>query len=244
MPTEPPVLPTMPAPPTTVSLQPTPTPSPTPNATKPVIDGTEPGGVMIGHDITIRGHGFGDQAGHVLFTGKLTTAQIWSDTHIIVTVPDGATDGTIRIRRADGVFSNAVGFAPLPTPTTSVATEIPTATLTPTPGPPRITELSRQQAATDSALFVLGANFGLVPGQVLVGSAQALVDANGWSDTSISVRVPFDALAGAQRISVRRGTDGQISNFACLQVILPTPTTVLGSPTPTPASTPTVTTSC
>ena len=231
---------------TPLSLQPSPTASPTPNPSPPVIDRTEPGTVPVGRDITLRGRNFGDVAGHVLFTGKLTTAQVWADTHIIVTVPEGAVDGTVRIRRADGVFSNEVGFAPAPTPTTAPSgpTEAPTATPTATPGPPAISTLSPQNGPPNGTLLVQGSNFGDQVGQVLMGSGQAAVDFNGWSNSSIIARVPSEQGPGAVRVSVRRGTDGQISNVRCFQVVAPTPTTNSGIATPTPAATPTTTTSC
>ena len=231
---------------TPVSVQPTPSPSPTPNPSPPVIDRAEPGAVPVGRDITLRGRNFGTEPGHVLFTGKLTTAQIWSDTHVIVTVPEGAVDGTIRIRRADGVFSNEVGFAPAPTPTSppSGPTEAPTVTPTATPGPPAISTISPYQGPQNSTLLVQGSNFGDVVGQVLMGSSQAAVEFNGWSNSSILARVPSDLGPGTVRVSVRRGTDGQISNVRCFQVVAPTPTTGSGTATPTPAFTPTATTSC
>jgi len=228
---------------TSVSVQPSPTPSPTPNPVPPVIDRTEPGAVPVGRDITLRGRGFGAEPGHVLFTGKLTTAQIWSDTHIIVTVPDGAVDGTIRIRRPDGVFSNEVGFAPLPTPTTASnePTQIPTPTITPTPGPPVVAELVPFHNVNGNTFLVRGSAFGNVAGQVLMGGSQALIDSNGWSETSIVAQVPSDMGAGTVRVSVRRGTDGQLSNFRCYQVFAPTPTAGTGTATPTPIPTPAAT---
>ena len=231
---------------TPLSLQPTPTPSPIPNLSPPVIDRTEPGAVPVGRDITLRGRNFGEVAGHVLFTGKLTTASLWADTHIIVTVPQEAVDGTVRIRRADGVFSNEVGFAPAPTPTAPLSgpTEAPTATPTATPGPPAISTLSPQNGPPNSTLLVQGSNFGDQVGQVLMGSSQASVEFNGWSDTSIIARVPNDLGPGAARVSVRRGIDGSISNVRCYQVVAATPTTVAPAFTPTPQPTPTTTSSC
>ena len=95
------------------------TTTPTRNPERPHIDGTEPGGAFVGQDIVIRGRNFGDQPGQVLFTGKLAMAQVWANDLIVVTVPAGAADGTVRIRRPDGVLSNAVGFAPSTTATPS-----------------------------------------------------------------------------------------------------------------------------
>lgn len=236
---------------TPVSVQPSPTMTPTPLSAVPVIERTEPGSVRVGGDVTLRGQNFGSQAGHVLFTGKLTTAQIWSDTHIIVTVPEGATDGTVRIRRPDGVFSNEVGFAPAPTPTSPATDPTPAPTFTPTatPGVPAISTLSPQNGPPNSTMLVQGNHFGEIAGQVLFGNSEAPVQSSGWSNSSIVARVPSDVGPGAARVSVRRGTDGQLSGFKCYQVVAATPTAPAGATptpgaTPTTAPTPTTTTSC
>ena len=244
--------------------------TPTPNAAPPHIDGTEPGSAAVGQDIILRGTNFGASPGHVFFTGKLTTAQVWADSNIVVTVPPGATDGTIRVRRADGVFSNAVGFAPAgspsptvtetptvtPTPTlTPTTTLTPTLTPTPTPPPPVIAGLEPQQGIPGSAFLITGSGFGTGSGQVLMGSRLAPVEGNGWSDTSIAARVPSDAGPETVRVIVRRAPDGQLSGHRCYRVLEPTPTatpvaatptppTMTPTPTPAPSATPTVSTSC
>ncbi len=267
-PTPVPPAPTFPVPPTLVpiptvtpfptappTLTPTPLPpegaataTPTTNPQPPVLEGAEPGGAAIGQDIVLRGRNFGTQPGHVFFTGKLTTAQVWSDTNIIVTVPQGAVDGVIRVRRADGVFSNAIGFAPQVTPTpapTDTPTVVPTPSLTPTPSvtptpaPPTISSMNPYYGAPNSSFFITGSNFGAVTGQVLMGSSFAPVEANGWSDTSIAGRVPSDLGTGTARVFVRRPDGFLNASPACFTVVLPSSTA-----TPTPGPTPTVVGAC
>ncbi|MDQ3700395.1 MAG: hypothetical protein M3442_05680, partial [Chloroflexota bacterium] len=97
---------------TSVSLQATPTPTSTRILERPVVENTEPGGAQVGQDIIIRGRFFGTEPGQVLFTGKLAIAQVWSENNIVVTVPQGAVDGNVRVRRPDGIISNGVGFSP------------------------------------------------------------------------------------------------------------------------------------
>jgi|GEM_PF-6192445 len=236
---------------TAVSVQPTPTrptSTPTPIAAQPVLERTEPGAVEVGQDILLRGRNFGAEKGQVLFTGKLADAQIWSDNTIIVTVPQGARDGTVRIRRTDGAFSNEVGFAPSatatpPTPPTTPEPSTPTPTVTPsvtpTPGPPVITSLNPHYGRPDTSLIILGSSFGATTGQVLVGSSFASVETNGWSDTSIAVRVPSDLSAGQTvRVFVRR-PEGQLNQspkcFVVQGSLSPTATAGgIASPTATP----------
>jgi hypothetical protein len=227
---------------TPVSTQPTPSLTVTVNPAPPVIDGTEPGGADVGQDIIIRGKNFGAQSGYVFFTAKLTTAQVWSDTNIIVTIPQGATDGVIRIRRADGVFSNSVGFSPhltptpLPsdTPTPQVSPSLTlTPSLTPTPPAPVINDLSPYFGPPNSAFIISGAIFGTVTGQVLMGSSFAPVETNGWSDSSIAARVPSDQNPGVARVFVRR-PDGLLNVSPRCFVVQPAPTTTPSAPTATP----------
>ncbi|HEX2184250.1 MAG TPA: IPT/TIG domain-containing protein, partial [Chloroflexota bacterium] len=228
--------------PTPVSVQPTPSLTSTPLREPPFISHTEPGSVTIGQDIIIYGRNFGIEPGHVIFTGKTTTAFVWSDTNIIVTVPQGAFDGVIRVRRADGAISNAVGFAPATSPTPSPTAGTPTITPTPTTSPtptlsatpvrPSITALEPQQGRPDSSVLISGVGFGTTTGNVLFGNFTAPVLQ--WSDTAIVVLVPTQSEARTVRVRVVR-VDGAINEPpVCFNVTAATPTP--GAATPTPAA--------
>jgi hypothetical protein len=196
----------------------------------PHIDGIEPGSAEVGQDVIIRGRSFGTEPGHVFFSGKVTTAQVWSDTSVIVTVPAGAANGSVSVRRADGVFSNSVGFDPLITPSPTVPetpTLSPTPSLTPTPAAPVLTSVEPHWgiAGRDSVLLI-GTAFGPSTGIVLMGAVEAPVSqAGGWSETSIVVAVPAQITNNQTvRVLVRRATDGAISNHRCFTIVQPTAT--------------------
>ncbi len=207
---------------TSVSLQPTPSLTPTPIPERPFVQGTEPGGAAAGQDIVIRGRYFGDQPGQVLFTGKLATPQVWSDSNIVVTVPEGAVDGTVRVRRPDGTISNAVGFNPYTTPTATATQTTATPTLSPTPSP-TITPSPTSARPTvvpggaldpfygprDSNVLIRGSGFGSSTGNVLFGNYTAPIQL--WSDTSILVSVPSQLdTPRTVRVSIVRA-DGAVS---------------------------------
>ncbi len=271
-------LPTSAAPPTPVFIPPPPTPigvgtpgtvvadgsslttiTPTRNPERPHIDGTEPGGAFVGQDIVIRGRNFGDQPGQVLFTGKLATAQVWANDLIVVTVPAGAADGTVRIRRPDGVLSNAVGFAPSTTATPSPTGTTPTPTLSPTPSPtasptptplqPTLTSVEPYFGPVGSSILIQGNGFGATTGNVLVGNLSAPVQL--WSDTSIMVLVPSNADVQSQltqRVRVIR-SDGALADTVPISCFIVSPGTPTASPTaggvpPVPTSTPPAPTAC
>jgi hypothetical protein len=228
----------------------TPTTTPTPptrSSENPVLERVEPGGAAVGQDVFLRGRHFGDQAGQVLFTGKLATSQVWADDFIVVTVPQGAADGTVRIRRPDGVLSNAVGFAPATTPTpgtTPTATVPPTPSNTPSPSPtpvrPSVTSIEPYFGGVGSSFLIRGTGFGAATGNVLLGSQAAPVQL--WSDTTVLVTVPTGADTQPQRVMRVRvvRADGAVAEPAagapptCFIVSPGTPT-----PTPAPGASPT-----
>jgi hypothetical protein len=218
---------------------------PTRNPESPVIQGTEPGSAAVGQDIVIRGRNFGDQAGQILFTGKLATAQVWANDLIVVTVPQGAADGTVRIRRPDGVLSNSVGFSPATTATPSPTGTTPTATLSPTPTPtpahPSVTSIEPFAGGVGSSFLIQGAGFGTTTGNVLLGSQSAPIRL--WADSSVLVDVPTGADGqGARTVRVRVvRADGAVADAApgapppCFIVSPATP--AAGAPPP-PTATP------
>jgi hypothetical protein len=214
------------------------TTTPTRIAERPIVDAVEPGGAQVGQDILLRGRNFGETAGQVLFTAKLATATVWSNDTIIVTVPGGTVDGIVRIRRADGVISNSVGFAPYTTQTPTATPGSPTPTYSPTPSPtvspsptsvrPGIASLEPYYGPVGSSILIRGTGFGPTTGNVLLGNQTAPVQL--WSDTSVLVIVPngVDTLPQrTQRLRVVR-TDGAVSEPAACFIISP------GTPTPTP----------
>lgn len=241
---------------TPVSVGPTPSPlslttaTVTANPNPPEINALDPSTLPVGNDLVIRGTAFGSQPGQILFSGKLATALIWSDTSIIVTVPQGTLDGKLRVRRVDGVFSNAVDFkiSPTPAPTntpaatvtptsTGTATSTQTPTVTSTPSPPVVTMLSAGSGRVGDSVIISGRNFGETRGSVFFGNT-AVNDAfvTRYGDTAVVAQVP-QREAGTVAVRVLT-TGGQLSNGGCFTVIsagAATATPGAAVPTETPA---------
>jgi hypothetical protein len=63
-----------------------------------------------GDTITIFGTGFGNTEGYVVLTGLKIDADSWSDTEIVITIPDDGASGFIYVRDSTQVKSNSVTF--------------------------------------------------------------------------------------------------------------------------------------
>jgi hypothetical protein len=64
-----------------------------------------------GDTITIFGTGFGIDAGYVILTGLKIEADSWSDTEIVITIPDDGASGFIYVRDSNLIKSNSVSFS-------------------------------------------------------------------------------------------------------------------------------------
>lgn len=64
-----------------------------------------------GDSITIYGTGFGIDAGYVILTGLKIQSDSWSDTEIVITIPDNGASGFIYIRDSNLIKSNSVSFS-------------------------------------------------------------------------------------------------------------------------------------
>ncbi len=99
----------------TATREPTPTRTPTPLPTRtptpetPQIDSTDPGSVLCGQPLTIRGHGFGASRsavdGRVRVTGLEASISRWTSTEISISAPNGLRsqpEGSIEVSTAGG----------------------------------------------------------------------------------------------------------------------------------------------
>src|SRR5438445_400141 len=140
----------------------------------------------VGATLTVNGSNFGTTQGGstVTFNGVTATATSnWSATSFNVTVPAGATTGTVVVT-VNGASSNGVPFTVTPTPNIT--------TIAPTSGP------------IGANVIITGTNFGPT-----VGTIQSFVTFNGsqtrasnWSDTSITAPVPVGATTGNVLVNV------------------------------------------
>lgn len=136
----------------------------------------------IGEEITINGDNFTDDftdATYVEFNGIKATNHInWTNTQIIVEVPNGVQSGKLRVH-VDGRISNGVDYTII----------LNTA--------PQITSIIPGTAAPGQEVSIKGKNFGNSKGtsRVLFGNYE-VVNYLEWTDTQIGVRVPVTGSAG------------------------------------------------
>jgi hypothetical protein len=76
-----------------------------------VMTSLSPSSGAVGTAVTISGQGFGNIQGDrvVTFNGTVATATSWSETSVVVTVPTGATTGSVLVTRGS-LVSNALTF--------------------------------------------------------------------------------------------------------------------------------------
>jgi hypothetical protein len=164
-------------------------------STPPVISGLLVNGVAatkasIGDTLTIQGSGFGGFIGFstaslegFALAGAGVKPISWSDTSIVVAVPQGVISGPVLVT-VGGQASNSVQLA------IRVV----------------ITGLSSTSGLAGSYITINGEGFGTQGGKVTFNGVRAMTA--GWDDRSIFAKVPTTATAGAIRVTV----SGQVSN--------------------------------
>jgi len=145
----------------------------------------------VGAAVTITGTNFVSTqgSGTVAFNGTTATVTSWSATSIAVTVPSGATTGSVVVF-ASGVNSNGKTF-----------------TVTPV-----ITSLSITTGVVGAAVTINGTGFGPTQGTGTVKFNGTAATATSWSATSIAVTVPTGATTG--NVVVNTGVNSNGSAFA------------------------------
>lgn len=162
----------------------------------PIISSLSPGRGPVGTEVTILGTGFGASQGSstVTFTGSISVPRSWSDTEIVVPVPEVATTGPVVVT-VGGVHSNGLKFV--------VTVEI--------------TSVSPPQGCAGTIVTITGSGFGSVQGTSTVTFNSTLATPTGWSATSIAVPVPAGATTGPLVVTVK----GQSSNGVAFMVACP-----------------------
>src|SRR5438132_1138790 len=143
----------------------------------------------VGAAVTVTGSNFGSTQGTstVKFHGTTASPTSWSATSIAVSVPSGATTGTVVVH-ASGVDSNGVNFTVVPAP--------------------NITSLSVITGAVGTAVTVTGSNFGSSQGTGTATFNGTTAGVTTWGASSIAVTVPSGATTG----NVVVNTSGVASN--------------------------------
>ncbi|MGB9405461.1 MAG: IPT/TIG domain-containing protein [Candidatus Acidiferrales bacterium] len=163
----------------------------------PSITSLSPASGAVATPITITGTNFGTTQGSstVTFNGTAaTTFSSWSATNIGVTVPAGASTGSVVVT-AGTLASNGVNF--------TVVT------------PPSITSLSPTLGVVGTPVTITGTNFGTTQGSSTVTfNGASAGTATSWNATSITVNVPAAATTGNVVVTV----SGSAGNGAAFTV--------------------------
>src|ERR1044071_3482377 len=164
-------------------------------ATAPHISSLAPSAGAVGTSVTISGTAFGIATGTVSFNGTAATVSSWSDTSIVVSVPTGATTGSVVVT-ANGVASNGVTFTVVP--------------------PPVVSSVSPLTGTAGTAVAISGSNFGAATGTVKFNGTTASIAS--WSSTSISTSVPALTTSGGLVVTTSIGLASNSTSFT-----IPTP---------------------
>jgi hypothetical protein len=154
------------------------------------INGVSPLSGGPGTLVSIAGSYFGSTPGRVFINNiqmPLATtcgAGAWKPWQIIVEVPNGAVTGSIRVETASsstGVFTDSTNdsFGPV------ISNFIVNSTVR-----PGLCSISPESGQPFSEVSLIGARFGVAPGQTFFGSQQVAVPLANWADTIIKARVP------------------------------------------------------
>jgi hypothetical protein len=132
-----------------------------------------------GAEVTITGNNFNGTT-EVTFNGTPASFNVISDTEILATVPDGATNGKIKVTNAEGSASYAADFL--------------------VTGQPAITSFTPTEGAAGTQVTITGGHFTGTNSVTINGNAAAsfMVD----SDSQIRAIVPAGAAAGTGKIVV------------------------------------------
>jgi RHS repeat-associated protein len=168
-------------------------------AVGPTISTLTPNTGAVGASVTIAGSGFGNSQGSstVKFNGTTATATSWSASSIVVTVPTGATTGSVVVTVSNKA-SNGVTFTVLPAPS--------------------ISSLSVTSGAVGAAVTISGSNFGSTQGTSTVKFNGTTATVSSWTATAIGVTVPSGATTGNVVVHAS-GVDSNGVSFT----VLPTP---------------------
>ena len=163
----------------------------------PMISVLNPTSGSVGDAVRLTGTSFGGSQGTstVTFNGVRATATSWSDGTIDVRVPTGASSGSVVVT-VGGQASNGVAF---------------TVTV---PARPWINDLSPPDGVVGTAVTISGVNFGNT-GSVTFNATDG--SPSSWSDTSISVEVPWGATSGPV-VVVANGQDSNSVHFLVTQL--------------------------
>jgi RHS repeat-associated protein len=153
------------------------------NVVNPIVDRLEPASAAVNGTISIKGSGFGtaNVNSSVRFNNIAAQVSSWTDTSISVTVPTGASSGTVTVALFNAV-SNGAPFALL--------------------GAPSITSITPDNGPSGTDVTVSGTNFGPTQSTSTIAFSGVPADVTSWSNTQIIARVPAAATDGLVSVKI------------------------------------------
>lgn len=157
-----------------------------------------PGSGPVGRAVTIYGTGFSPTPGEnaVTFNGIAATVSSASATQLVVTVPAGATTGSIGVTAPAGSASSSTAF-----------------TVTTTGGAPTITGFNPTIATPGTAVSITGANFEPTPTNNRLRFNIMPAPITSSTATTISVPVPGGATSGRLSLATLGGATQSTDDF-------------------------------
>ena len=178
--------------------EPTPTPTPTGTLVQPTISGFSPASGPVGTVVTLNGAGF--TGVNKAWVGQTHGAgyRVLSDKQVQVTIPAGATGGSIGIFNLKYAAFTATSFKVTSGTVTPAPTPVPTPTPSPTPTTapqPTISTFSPSSGGAGTVVTINGSDF-TGANQAWVGNAHG-VSVRVISNTQVQLTIPADATTGA-----------------------------------------------
>jgi hypothetical protein len=177
----------------------------------PHVDSLSAGSGQGGASITLSGTNFGTTqgSGNVTITGNAAGITSWSNSSVVITVPDNAVDGTLSLVRSDGKSSSGGGFDVIPA----------------------ITGLNFARRAVGETLIISGKGFGSTRGTSTItfdGGSVSVATYNSWAYNSVSVVVPAGATRGTITITIDDNDTGGLTQDSAtsssqVTIVLPPP---------------------
>jgi RHS repeat-associated protein len=163
-----------------------------------------PSQAPVGATVTVSGTGFASTAADntVRFNGTAATVTQASVVRLVVTVPSGATNGTLTVTTAAGTATSKQSF------TVGAARPVPT-----------VTSLSPTRAPGGATVTVSGTGFDTNPGGNIVSFGRTRARVSAATATSLTVTVPEAAGSGRVSVATAGGGATSASDF----VVVPTP---------------------
>lgn len=158
-----------------------------------------PSRAPVGASVTVSGTAFATTApsnNTVRFNGTAATVTSASATRLVVTVPSGATSGTVTVTAGGGTASSQQAF-----------------TVDPAVVPPAVTGVSPAVAAVGTDVTITGTGFDPVPGNNNVAFARTRARVKTATATSLTVTVPDSAGAGAVTVATAAGSASSSTIF-------------------------------